>query len=139
MITTLHFLAFLAFNVAKATAQAASPTSSSGCASPSSQPSPSPSVSFLSTEEQKELFSLHEELVSIPSISREEIEISEFVNEYLTNLGYYVEKIEVDSGRFNVFAYPEALKDEGSWPEVLITSHLDTVSVLTIHFQDNAE
>lgn len=43
-------------------------------------------------------------------------------------MGYYVEEVPVgDTGTFNVFAYPQELKDEGVWPEVLITSHIDTV------------
>ena len=83
----------------------------------------------LTTEEADKLFSLHEELVNIPSISEDEAECAEFLSEYLTGLGYYVEDVPIgDTGTFNVFAYPQALKDEGAWPEVLITSHIDTVS-----------
>ena len=85
----------------------------------------------LTTEEQDKLFSLHEELVNIPSISEDEVECAEFLSEYLSDLGYYVEEVPVgDTGTFNVFAYPQALKDEGTWPEVLITSHIDTVSLI---------
>lgn len=81
----------------------------------------------LTDVEQKELFDLHEKLVDIPSISGEEAEATDFLEEYLSELGYYVEKIEVEESRHNVFAYPEELKNDGSWPEVLITSHIDTV------------
>ncbi|KAL1799921.1 hypothetical protein ACET3X_000263 [Alternaria dauci] len=99
--------------------------------SPSAVSSASPSASSsvtLTTEETDELFSLHEELVNIPSISGDEVEAAEFVSRYLSDLGYYVEEIPVgDTGTFNVFAYPQELKDEGVWPEVLITSHIDTV------------
>jgi acetylornithine deacetylase len=94
----------------------------------SSIPSASSSVT-LTTEETDELYSLHEELVNIPSISGDEVECAEFISEYLSELGYNVEEIPVgETGTFNVFAYPQALKDEGVWPEVLITSHIDTVS-----------
>ncbi|KAB2102693.1 hypothetical protein AG0111_0g9033 [Alternaria gaisen] len=99
--------------------------------SPSAVSSASPSASSsvtLTAEETDDLFSLHEVLVNIPSISGDEVEGAEFLSEYLSNLGYYVEEVPVgDTGTFNVFAYPQELKDEGVWPEVLITSHIDTV------------
>ncbi|KAI4930930.1 uncharacterized protein J4E92_004764 [Alternaria infectoria] len=99
--------------------------------SPSAVSSPSPSASSsatLTTEETEDLYSLHEELVNIPSISGDEVECAEFISKYLSDLGYYVEEIPAgDTGTFNVFAYPQDLKDEGVWPEVLITSHIDTV------------
>lgn len=96
---------------------------------------PSPSASDLSVsltqQETEELYKLHKELVNIPSISGNENECAEYVAEYLQELGYYVEKVQVGTtGTFNVFAYPTALKDEGVWPEVLITSHMDTVCTL---------
>jgi hypothetical protein len=100
---------------------------------PSAASSPSPSASSsatLTTEETEDLFSLHEELVNMPSISGDEVECAEFISGYLSKLGYYVEEVPVgDTGTFNVFAYPQELKDEGAWPEVLITSHIDTVSI----------
>ncbi|KAI4656195.1 hypothetical protein J4E93_000914 [Alternaria ventricosa] len=99
--------------------------------SPSAVSSPSPSGSSsatLTTEETEDLYSLHEELVNIPSISGDEVECAEFISKYLSDLGYYVEEVPAgDTGTFNVFAYPQELKDEGVWPEVLITSHIDTV------------
>jgi acetylornithine deacetylase len=84
-------------------------------------------LSRLTTEERDELFSLHEKLVDISSITGDEAEVSEFVEEYLGDLGYYVETVEVEEGRHNVFSYPKELKDNGAWPETLITSHIDTV------------
>ncbi|KAH7380112.1 hypothetical protein BKA66DRAFT_512884 [Pyrenochaeta sp. MPI-SDFR-AT-0127] len=111
----------LLLSLANAASQAAQPSSSV------SSTAPSPSTT-LTTEETEELFSLHEELVNIPSISGEEGECADFVAKYLEELGYYVEKVPVGStNTHNVFAYPQALKDEGVWPEVLITSHIDTV------------
>jgi acetylornithine deacetylase len=85
-------------------------------------------LASLTSEERAELFELHEELVNIPSISNDELECTEYISKYLEELGYYVEKIPVgDTSTFNVFAYPTSLKDEGVWPEVLISSHIDTV------------
>jgi acetylornithine deacetylase len=94
----------------------------------SATPSPLPS---LTTEERDELFSLHGELVNIPSISSNELECADYISDYLEELGYYVDKVPVgNTSTYNVFAYPTALKDEGVWPEVLITSHIDTVCIL---------
>ncbi|KAL6711122.1 hypothetical protein ACN47E_005653 [Coniothyrium glycines] len=95
---------------------------------PAASPTDPGQASNLTTEERTELFSLHEELVNIPSISGDETECADFITEYLQDLGYYVEQLPVgDTGTSNVFAYPQALKDENVWPEVLITSHIDTV------------
>lgn len=125
MVLLKPLLAIAALQLASAAPQA------SVYASTVSSPSPlgtNQAVS-LTTEETEELFSLHEELVNIPSISGDEVECAEFVSEYLTELGYYVEEVPVgDTGTYNVFAYPQELKDRGVWPEVLITSHIDTVS-----------
>jgi acetylornithine deacetylase len=85
----------------------------------------------LTTEETDALYQLHENLVNIPSVSDDEIKCAEWLEEYLGGKGYFVEKVPVTAGaegRFNVFAYPQAIKDNGSWPEVLVTSHIDTVS-----------
>lgn len=124
-IKSLFGLLTLSLVSAAPQAPSASPSASA------TNPTPSGSVraESLTTEETDELFSLHEELVNIPSISNDEVECAEYVSEYLKELGYYVEEVPVgDSGTYNVFAYPQALKDEGTWPEVLITSHIDTVS-----------
>ncbi|KAH4038609.1 hypothetical protein HBI56_110340 [Parastagonospora nodorum] len=105
----------------------AAPQASQALSASSVTPSPSASPS-LTSEERDELFQLHKELVNIPSISSDEVECADYISEYLEELGYYVEKVPVaNTSTFNVFAYPSALKDEGVWPEVLITSHIDTV------------
>jgi acetylornithine deacetylase len=106
-----------------------SPTSTSSLASTASFTSSS--LTSLTSEESDELFKLHEELVNIPSISNDEVACAEYLSEYLEELGYYVEKLPVgNTSTYNVFAYPSELKDEGVWPEVLITSHIDTVSLI---------
>ena len=123
VIKTLAALASLGLAIAAPQAS----VSSSAVTSPS--PSASSSAT-LTTEETEDMYSLHEELVNIPSISGDEVECAEFISKYLSDLGYYVEEIPAgDTGTFNVFAYPQELKDEGVWPEVLITSHIDTVSI----------
>jgi acetylornithine deacetylase len=117
---TLGFLLLASVSAAPQASQISSLTSASS-ATPSAVPS-------LTTEERDELFSLHEELVNIPSISGDEVKCADYISEYLEELGYYVEKVPVgNTSTSNVWAYPKALKDEGVWPEVLITSHIDTV------------
>jgi acetylornithine deacetylase len=123
MPSRLWSLGFLLLTTVSAAPQATlvSSVSSATSAAPSTGPS-------LTTEERDELFSLHEELVNIPSISGDEVKCADHVSEYLEELGYYVEKVPVgNTSTSNVWAYPKALKDEGVWPEVLITSHIDTV------------
>lgn len=92
-------------------------------------PSATP-VSSLSNEEQDKLFTLHEDLVNIPSISNDETKCADFISEYLEELGYHVEKVPMgNTSTYNVFAYPKKLHEQGQWPEVLITSHIDTVKI----------
>jgi acetylornithine deacetylase len=125
MAPQLWTLGFLLLASVSAAPQA-SPISSLISAS-SATPSAVPS---LTTEERDELFNLHEELVNIPSISGDEVKCADYISEYLEELGYYVEKVPVgNTSTSNVWAYPKALKDEGVWPEVLITSHIDTVRI----------
>lgn len=70
--------------------------------------------------------------MNIPSISNDELECADYISDYLEELGYSVEKVPVgNTSTYNVFAYPTALKDEGVWPEVLITSHIDTVNYMS--------
>ena len=114
------------------TASATGTASTTGISSASSS-SATASSNPLTTEERESLFELHENLVNIPSISDDEIECAEWLEEYLREKGYFVERVPVTAGaegRFNVFAYPTAIRDNGSWPEVLVTSHIDTVSRL---------
>jgi acetylornithine deacetylase len=137
MTASLWSLGFLLLTSVSAAPQASPSLASQRCTTtvcitstlPTATPSTSPSaLPSLTTEERDELFSLHEELVSIPSISEDEVECADYISEYLEELGYHVEKVPVgNTSTYNVFAYPTALKEEGAWPEVLITSHIDTV------------
>lgn len=126
MVVLASIVGFLLLPLTNAAPQAAQPSPSVSLTAPS--PSASEPSTSLTAEETEELFSLHEELVNIPSVSGNEGECANFVAQYLEELGYYVEKVPVgNTNTHNVFAYPQALKDEGVWPEVLITSHIDTV------------
>jgi acetylornithine deacetylase len=125
MVAIKSLIALISLRLVNAAPQASVSPSAVSSASPSASNS-----ATLSIEETDELFSLHEDLVNIPSISGDEVEGAKFISEYLSGLGYYVEEVPVgDTGTFNVFAYPQELKDGGVWPEVLITSHIDTVSI----------
>ncbi|KAF3011088.1 hypothetical protein E8E13_011263 [Curvularia kusanoi] len=129
-------LGFLVVSTVYAAPQAQSqvPSSASDAAATTTGSAGNPSLTVspdaLSPEETDALFQLHEDLINIPSISGDEIECAEWLGEYLDGKGYYVEKVPVTGGgegRFDVFAYPQALRDNGSWPEVLVSSHIDTV------------
>jgi acetylornithine deacetylase len=110
MTISTTLLAFLLLPLVSAAPQA--PVVSSTVSSAVAGSSASGQATTLTTEETDELFSLHEELVNIPSISEDEVECAEFLSGYLTELGYYVEEVPVgDSGTFNIFAYPQELKD----------------------------
>jgi acetylornithine deacetylase len=125
MAALTQLLGLLLLTFVSAEPQASHVSASTRTATTSTSPSAVPS---LTTGERDELFSLHEKLVSIPSISNDEVKCAEYISEYLEELGYYVEKVPVgNTSTYNVFAYPQALKDEGFWPEVLISSHIDTV------------
>ena len=116
---------------ASAVPQAAISTSATEVSSSNPASTSTPSSYPLTTEETDALYQLHEDLVNISSISDDEIECAEWLEEYLGGKGYYVERVPVTAGaegRFNVFAYPQTIRDSGSWPEVLVTSHIDTVS-----------
>lgn len=127
MVSRLASLGLLLLSSVHAAPQAAPSPASLSTSTPTSSPSAVPS---LTTEERDELFELHEELVNIPSISGEEQECADYIAEYLEELGYYVEKVPVEeTSSYNVFAYSTALREKGGWPEVLITSHIDTVSL----------
>lgn len=133
MTKLISVLGLLAVPFASAVPQAASsaPAPATEVSSSSPASTSTPSSYPLTSEETDALYQLHEDLVNIPSISDDEIECTEWLEEYLGGKGYYVERVPVMAGaegRFNVFAYPQAIRDSGSWPEVLVTSHIDTVS-----------
>ena len=82
-----------------------------------------------------DLFAFHKNLTQIESISGNEKEVGEWLANSLTSQGYHVEKqvVAKDPLRFNVLAWPGSNRDA----EVLISSHIDTVSkslrMVTLH------
>ena len=80
----------------------------------------------MSVEEQDGMLSLLEDLVNIDSTSGNEMECGLYLDEYLSALGLYIEPYN-ESGQFNIFAYPQELKDAGELPDYLLTTHMDTV------------
>lgn len=73
-----------------------------------------------------DLFAFHKNLTQIESISGNEKEVGEWLEDSLTSQGYHVERqvVSKDPLRFNVLAWPGSKRDA----EVLISSHIDTVS-----------
>lgn len=118
-------------------ASAATTVTGVSASQPAASATPTAPSDPLTTEEKEALFQLHEDIVNIPSISDDEIECAEWLEEYLSGKDYYVERVPVTEGRFNVFAYPQAIRDNGSWPEVLVSSHIDTVSQHHLNSVDN--
>jgi acetylornithine deacetylase len=66
-------------------------------------------------------FELTKQLMSIPSISGNEMEVGKYLSAHLTSLGYRVERQAVDGQRFNVMAFTN---DD---PKVILCTHIDTV------------
>jgi acetylornithine deacetylase len=138
MATYARFLSFLLLTSVSAAPQASQALSSTSIPTSTVSTSPS-SLPSLTSSEREELFDLHEKLVNIPSISNEELKCAEYISQYLEELGYYVEKVPVgNTSTYNVLAYPTALKEQGIWPEVLITSHIDTVcTILVVYYSSS--
>jgi acetylornithine deacetylase len=71
------------------------------------------------------LISLHKSLITIPSVTGNEGNVADFLDDYLQSLGFTVELQPVlpGSSRANVFAYTGKTRQTRS----LVTSHIDTV------------
>ncbi|ODM23523.1 putative carboxypeptidase [Aspergillus cristatus] len=67
--------------------------------------------------------SFHRDLVQIESISGNESHVGEFIVNFLEERDFTVTKQPVGDDRFNILAYPASR----SHPEILLTSHIDTV------------
>ena len=68
------------------------------------------------------LIELTRELIDIPSITGEELEVGRFLRSYLKSLGYRVEVQEVTEGRANIIAMTG-----NTQPRVVFSTHMDTV------------
>jgi acetylornithine deacetylase len=73
-----------------------------------------------------DLLGFHKNLTQIESITGNEKEVGEWLYDSLASQGYHVEKqvLSEDPLRFNVLAWPGSKREA----EVLISSHIDTVS-----------
>ena len=76
------------------------------------------------------LFSLHRDLVNIESVSNNEHNVGVFLESYLKDHNYTVERQYIDciqskekNARFNLLAYPGSKRQT----PILLTSHIDTV------------
>ena len=67
------------------------------------------------------VFELTRELIDIPSLTGEELEVGQYLAEFLEELGYHVEKHEVAEDRFNVIATTRES------PRIVFSTHMDTV------------
>ena len=67
------------------------------------------------------LFELTRELIDIPSLTGEELEVGQYLAKFLEKLGYHVERHEVADDRFNVIATTRES------PRVVFSTHMDTV------------
>ncbi|GAO47084.1 Zn-dependent exopeptidase [Saitoella complicata NRRL Y-17804] len=73
---------------------------------------------------ESDLFSLHADLVKIPSVTGQEHDVAEYLYKYLEKSNFTVEKLPIDDGpRENIYAYRGEKRDT----KVLLTSHIDTV------------
>jgi acetylornithine deacetylase len=70
--------------------------------------------------ETKATFELARQLMTIPSVTGNELEVGNFLTSYLSTAGYRVERQAVEPERFNVIA-------TAGRPRVLFCTHIDTV------------
>ena len=67
------------------------------------------------------VYELTRQLIDIPSVTGEELAVGRFVSNYLQQLGYRVERQEVEANRFNIIATRVAP------PRIVFSTHMDTV------------
>src|SRR5262245_57283457 len=77
-------------------------------------------------------FELTKALMSIPSVTGTEGKIAEFLSSHLESRGYRIERQDVSSGRFNLFAFA----GDG---RVMFCTHIDTVPPATIPIRGDDE
>src|SRR5436190_2026534 len=79
----------------------------------------------------KPTFELARQLMTIPSVTGNELEVGNFLSSHLVSAGYRVERQEVEPSRFNIIA-------TAGKPRVVFCTHIDTVPpVLPVHEDDN--
>ena len=81
-----------------------------------------------------DVIGLTRQLIDIQSITGNEAAVGEFLFTYLGKLGYNVERMQVEAGRFNVLATPP----KNPSPAVVFSTHTDTVPPFIHSSEDEA-
>lgn len=89
---------------------------------------------FALFQKNPELFKLHKKLVNIESISGNEVSVSNYLQNYLSQLGLGLE-LAIDETGKNIYAYGS----ENGSTKVLLTSHIDTVPPYIDYFVQETE
>jgi acetylornithine deacetylase len=76
---------------------------------------------------------LTRELIDIESITGNEAQVGDYLHEYLSHLGYRVEKMPVEGARHNVYAALD------SKPDLVFSTHMDTVPPFIPSSEDGAK
>lgn len=77
------------------------------------------------------IFELTRNLIDVPSVTGDELEVGQFLSHYLEQLSYRVERQEVAADRFNVIATTE------SSPHIVFSTHMDTVPPFIASSEDD--
>lgn len=77
------------------------------------------------------VFELTRRLIDVPSVTGSELEVGNYLAQYLEELGYEVERQECAPERFNVIA------TTASSPEIVFSTHLDTVPPFIASSEDD--
>ena len=77
----------------------------------------------LKSETESSLLEFHKNLITIPSVSGNELAVAKYLGSYLKSLNLTVEYQKVTKNRYNVYAYLGNKRNT----TVLLTSHIDTV------------
>lgn len=82
-----------------------------------------------------DLIEFHKNLTQIESITYNEGKAGKWLAQSLVSQGYTVKEQYVDrkADRFNVFAYP----GETGQTKVLVSSHIDTVRLIQLNYEDS--
>jgi len=81
-----------------------------------------------------DVIGLTRQLIDIQSITGNEAAVGEFLTNYLEKLGYTVERMPVEAGRFNVCATPPKTPS----PALFFSTHMDTVPPFIHSSEDDA-
>ncbi len=81
-----------------------------------------------------DVIGLTRQLIDIQSITGNEAAVGEFLTNYLAGLGYTVERMPVEAGRFNVCATPP----KNPSPALFFSTHIDTVPPFIHSTEDDA-